>query len=87
MEIFKGKIVGIGRGVGKTSGNPFTMVHISGKPFSEKQISSGCVGNQVNTYFADSNITAKLNNDMVGKDVTCTTVFAGGKDLLCDITV
>lgn len=87
MDVFKGKVVGIGRGNGKNSGKPFTMLHVSGKPFSEQQLKNGSCGNQVSTYFVDANIVSKVNDQLVGKEVTISSVFAGGRDVLCDITV
>lgn len=87
MEVFKGKVIGIGRGVGKNTGKPFTLLHVSGKPFSQNQIDNGSIGHQVSTYFVDMNMVSKIDNSMVGKDVTISSVFAGGQDVLCDITV
>lgn len=85
MEVFKGKVIGIGRGVGKESKKPFLMLHVAGKPFTDNQFTNGSAGAQVTTYFVDANLASKIDNSMIGKEYTISSIWIAGKDNLCNI--
>lgn len=85
MNNVKAKVVGITRGTSK-KGAPFVMLNVN-EPFVQKQTENGSVGMQASSYFLDDNLIAKVDNSLIGKEVTIYTVFTGKSNLLCDIQV
>lgn len=83
MTKTKVKVVGITRGVSKT-GRAYTMLHVN-KPLTDKQLEGGSVGTMATSYFVEDGLVVKLTNDLVGKDIVVSTLYAGGRDNLCDI--
>lgn len=83
MTRTKVKVVGITRGVSKT-GRAYTMLHVN-KPLTDKQIEGGSIGNMATSYFVEDGLVPKITNDLVGKDIVVSTLYAGNRDNLCDI--
>ena len=83
MTKTKVKVVGITRGVSKT-GRAYTMLHVN-KPLTDKQLEGGSVGTMATSYFVEDGLVPRLTNDLVGKDIVVSTLYAGGRDNLCDI--
>ena len=83
MTKTKVKVVGITRGVSK-KGSAYIMLHVN-KPMTEKQIENGSVGTMATSYFVEDGLVPKVTNDMVGKDIVISTLYAGNRDNLCDI--
>ena len=83
MNNVKAKVVGLTRGTTK-KGEPFVMLNCN-EPFVQKQTANGSVGMQATSYFLDENLMSKVNNDIIGKEVTIYTVFTGKNNILCDI--
>ncbi len=85
MNNVKAKVIGITRGTSK-KGNAFVMLNVN-EPFAQKQTENGSAGMQATSYFLDDNLIAKVDNSLIGKEVTLYTVFTGKNNLLCDILV
>lgn len=83
MTKTKVKVVGITRGVSKT-GRAYTKLHVN-KPLTDKQIEGGSVGTMAMSYFCEDGLVPKVTNDLIGKDIVISTLYAGNRDNLCDI--